>query len=267
MDVGLRQGCVLSPLLFIVYINWIDKCSQADECNTNGNCKISRLLFADDLVLLFSTESGLQRALNSFADACNTAGMKISTTKTVVLHLSRNLDQCVLPVNGATLRQVEKFKYLGVAFTSDGRQDEELDTRIGKASAVMRALHDSVVMKRELSKKAKLSVFKAVLVPLLTYGHESWVLTERMRSQVPASESRFLKKIEGVTLFNKLRSSEIRKSLNIKPLLLQIERSQLRWFGHVSRIPQERLPKQALLAKANGRRSVGRLRTRWTDCI
>ena len=70
VGVGLRQGCVLSPLLFIVYMNWIDKCSQADGCATIGNCKISRLLFADDLVLLSSTESGLQRALNSFADAC-----------------------------------------------------------------------------------------------------------------------------------------------------------------------------------------------------
>ena len=191
VGVGLRQGCVLSPLLFIVYMNWIDKYSQADECATIGNCEISRLLFADDLVLLSSTESGLQRALNSFADACNTAGMKISTAKTEVLHLSRNPDQCVLQVNGATLKQVEKFKYLGVAFTSDGRQDEELDTRIGKASAVMRALHYSVVMKRELSKKAKLSIFKAVFVPILTYGHESWVMTERMRSQVQASEMRF----------------------------------------------------------------------------
>ena len=76
-----------------------------------------------------------------------------------------------------------------------------------------------------------------------------------------------LRRIEGVTLFNKVRSSEIRKSLNIEPLLLQIERSQLRWFGHVSRMPQERLPKQALLAKADGRRPVGQPRTRWTDYI
>ena len=192
-------------------MNWIDKCSQADECATIGNCKISRLLFADDLVLLSSTESGLQCALNSFADACNTAGMKISTAKTEVFHLSRNPDQCVLQVNGATLKQVEKFMYLEVAVTSDGRQDEELDTRIGKASAVMRALHYSVVMKRELSKKAKLSIFKAVFVPILTYGHESWVMTERMRSIVQASEMRFLRRIEAVTLFNKVRSSEIRK--------------------------------------------------------
>ena len=122
-------------------MNWINKCSQADECATIGNCKISLLLFADGLVLLSSTESGLQRALNSFAYACNTAGMKISTAKTQGLHLSRNPDQCVLQVNRATLKQVEQFKYLGIAFMSDGRQDEKLDTRIGKASAVMRALH------------------------------------------------------------------------------------------------------------------------------
>ena len=271
VGVGLLQGCVLSPLLFIVYMNWIEKCSQADECATIGNCKISRLLSADDLVLLSSTESSLQRALNSFADECNTTGMKISTAKTEVLYLSRNPDQCVLQVNGVTLKQVEKFKYLGVALTSDGRQDEELDTRISKASAVMRALHHSVVMKRELPKKARLSIFKAVFVPILTYGHESWVMTERMRSQVrsqvQASEMRFLQRIEGVTLFNKVRSSEIGKSLNIEPLLLRIERSQLRWFGHVSRTPQERLPKQALLAKANERKPVGRPRTKWTDYI
>ena len=76
-----------------------------------GNCKISRLLFADDLVLLSSTESGLQRTLSSFVDACDTVEIKITTVKTEVLCLSKNSDQCVLQGNGATLKQVEKFKY------------------------------------------------------------------------------------------------------------------------------------------------------------
>ena len=67
-----------------------------------------------------------------------------------------------------------------------------------------------------------------------------------MRSQVQASEMRFLRRIEGFTLCNKVRSSQNKKMFNIKPLLLRIERSQLRWFGHVSRMPQERLPKQGL---------------------
>ena len=68
-------------------------------------------------------------------------------------------------MNGATLKQAEKFNYLGVAFTSDGRQDEELDTQIGKTCAVMRALHYSVVMKQELSEKAKHSICETVFVP------------------------------------------------------------------------------------------------------
>ena len=124
----------------------MDKLSRTDKCVTIGRCKINRLLFAD-LVLLTSSESGLQQALNGFAAACNIAGMKTCTSKTEVLQLLRNLVQCSLQVGSVSQKQVEKFKYLGVAFTSDGRQDEELDVRSGKTSAVMRALHYSVVLK------------------------------------------------------------------------------------------------------------------------
>ena len=58
--------------------------------------------------------------------------MKISAAKTEVFYLLRIPDQCVLQVNGVTLKQVEKFNYFGVAFTSDKRQDKELDTQIGR---------------------------------------------------------------------------------------------------------------------------------------
>ena len=51
---------------------------------------------------------------------------------------------------------MEKFKYLGVAFSNDGRQGNELDTHIGKASAVMHQLYQSVVLKQELCTKTKL---------------------------------------------------------------------------------------------------------------
>ena len=66
----------------------------------------------------------------------------------------------------------------------------------------MRALRSFVAMKRELSKKAKLSIFRSVFVHILTYGHEPWVMTERERSQVQAFEMMFLRRIERVKLFN-----------------------------------------------------------------
>ena len=121
VSVGFNQGCALSPLLFIIYMNWMDKLSRTDVCFTIERRKINRLLFADDLVLLASSESGLPHALNGFGAACGITGMKFSTSKTEVLHLSRNFVQCSLQVGRVSLKQVEKFKYLGVAFTSDGR--------------------------------------------------------------------------------------------------------------------------------------------------
>ena len=69
----------------------MDKLSQTDECVTIGRCKISRLLFADDLVLLASSESGRQHALNDFVAACDIAGIKFSISKTEVLQLSENV--------------------------------------------------------------------------------------------------------------------------------------------------------------------------------
>jgi len=75
-----RQACVLLPLFFINYMNWRDKRRKTNEYAMIGNCKTNRLLITDDLVLLSTIESGLQRALNNFAAACDNAGMKINTT-------------------------------------------------------------------------------------------------------------------------------------------------------------------------------------------
>ena len=71
--------------------------------------------------------------------------MKTSTKITEVFSLSKNPIRWRQHVNSNTLQQAEKFKYLGVVFTSDGRQNKEIDARIGKANVVLRELHSSVV--------------------------------------------------------------------------------------------------------------------------
>jgi len=88
---------------------------------------------------------------------------------------------------------------IGVVFASDGRWSEEIDTRIGKANAVLRELYRSVGTKQDLSNTTKLSVFKLVFVPILPCGNESWVMTERILTQVQAPEMGFLRRVHGVT--------------------------------------------------------------------
>ena len=64
----------------------------------------------------------------------------------------------------------------------------EADRQIGAASAVMQVLYWTIVVKKELSLKAKLLIYKLVYSPTLTYGHKLWVVTERMRSRIQAAE-------------------------------------------------------------------------------
>jgi len=88
--------------------------------------------------------------------------MKISTKSTEVLRLPANPRECMLQVSASKLWQLENFKYLGVVgslFTSEGRWGEEIDTRIGKANAILRELDRSVATKREISNAAQLSFF------------------------------------------------------------------------------------------------------------
>ena len=97
-------------------------------------------------------------------------------------------------------------------------------------------------MKRELSRKAKLSIYQSIYVPALTYGHELWVMTERTRSRVQAAEMSFLRRVAGLSLRDRVRSSVIREELGVDPLLLRVERSQMRWLGHLVRMPPGHLP-------------------------
>ena len=141
VSVGLRQGCSLSPIPFFIYTDRIVKKSESCDEVMIGDRTVQRLLFADDLVLLDSTQNSLQQALDRFSDACSVAEMKISAAKTETMCLSRRPKQSSLQNGGVPLKQSEKFKYIGVSFTSDGRQNSIFDIRIGKASALMRQLH------------------------------------------------------------------------------------------------------------------------------
>uniref|UniRef100_A0A671UNG7 Reverse transcriptase domain-containing protein n=2 Tax=Sparus aurata TaxID=8175 RepID=A0A671UNG7_SPAAU len=267
VHVGLRQGCPLSPVLFITFMDRISRRSHGPEGIWFGSQWISSLLFADDVVLLAPSSRDLQHVLGRFAAECEAAGMRISTSKSEAMVLDRKKVACSLQVGGEFLPQVEEFKYLGVLFTSEGRMEREIDRRIGAAAAVMRSLYRSVVVKRELSRKAKLSIYQSIYVPTLTYGHELWVMTERIRSRIQAAEMSFLRRVAGRSLRDRVKSSVTREELRVEPLLLHIERSQLRWLGHLFRMPPGRLPREVFLACPSGRRPRGRPRTRWCDYV
>ncbi|KAK3542716.1 hypothetical protein QTP70_000099 [Hemibagrus guttatus] len=245
----------------------ISRHSQGLEGVRFGDHRISSLIFAEDVVLLAPSSLDLQHALGRFAAECEAAGMRDSTSKSEAMVLSRKKVACTLQIGGELLPQVEEFKYLGVLFTSEGRMDREIDRWSGAATAVMRSMYWSVVVKKELSRKAKLSIYQSIYVPTLTYGHELWVMTERVRSRIQTAEMSFLRRVVGRSLRDRVKSSVTWKELGVEPLLLHNERGQLRWLGHLFRMPPGRLPGEVFWACPTGKRPQGRPRTRWRDYV
>ena len=75
--VGLRQGCPLSPILFIIFMDRISRRSQGIEGVRFGDLRIGSLLFVDDVVLVASSDHELQLSLERFAAECKAAGIII----------------------------------------------------------------------------------------------------------------------------------------------------------------------------------------------
>ncbi|TWW74459.1 R2 Retrovirus-related Pol polyprotein from type I retrotransposable element [Takifugu flavidus] len=265
--VGLRQGCPLSPVLFITFMNRISRRSWGVEGVEFGGRKILSLVFADDVVLLAPLSKDIQHMLGRFATKCEVAGMRISTFKSESMVLAWKKAECLLRVGEEVLPQVEEFKYLGILFTSEGRMERKIDRRSGAASAVMQVFNRSVMVKKELSRKAKLSIYRLIYVPILTYGHQRWVMTERTRLWIQAAKMSFLRRVAGLNLRDRVRSSDVQEELGVELLLLHIKRSQLGWLRHLARMPSGCLPLEVFQTCPTGRRPHGWPKTRWRDYI
>ena len=72
IDRGVRQGDSLSPTLFNIYVNDISNLFIQDKSSPLilDTTKIGSLLFADDLLLISESQTGLQNSLNELSDYC-----------------------------------------------------------------------------------------------------------------------------------------------------------------------------------------------------
>jgi len=65
----------------------------------------------------------------------------------------------------------------------------------------------------------KVTIYKTILRPILTYGGESWTLTTATKSKIQTAEMRVLRLIKGVSCRDRLRNEDIRKELDVKSIL------------------------------------------------
>nr|KAG5701747.1 hypothetical protein BaRGS_004349 [Batillaria attramentaria] len=112
---GVRQGCILSPTIFLVVIDWIMR--GTTEGSTTGiqwtfTKQLEDLDFADDISLLSHKQQHAQSKLTRLAEEAGKRGLKINTSKTEVMRLN-NKQGRPLQLHGEDIKETERFVYLG----------------------------------------------------------------------------------------------------------------------------------------------------------
>ena len=290
---GVKQGCVLAPTLFsLVFTAMLSYAySTADDdlllrTRTDGGafnlrrlqaktkvtiCPVRELLFADDCALVASSEEKMQESLDHFSVACDNFGLTISAKKTEVLHQPAPHQEYTEPhikVNDTQLSNTEKFTYLGSTISRSVSIDEEVDLRISKASSAFGRLREKVWDRRGITSKTKIKVYRAVVLTSLLYGCESWTVYERHSKKLNRFHLNSLRKILKIRWWDKVPDTEVLEKANLPSIPTLLKKAQLRWAGHVTRMPDSRLPKQLFYGElVEGKRLRGGPKKRFKDSL
>lgn len=142
MLTGVKQGCLLSPFLFLLCIDWTMKHTTYNK-KTGFQWSLKEQLedldFADDIALLSHSHQEMQEKSQLLEETAAALGLNINGLKTKVMQISNKSTNPIIIV-GQTLEEVNKFTSLGSAVPVDGGTEEDVKARIGKARATFNIL-------------------------------------------------------------------------------------------------------------------------------
>lgn len=174
-DSGVKQGCLLSPLLFAMYLNDLH-----DEIGGGlyvDDLNIRLLKYADDIVLLADDVDVLQSMINNLEIYCNNWGMIVNLSKSKIMVFKnggRDLDREKWTYKGNEVEKVKTYTYLGVTLTPKLSFTQHVMERTIKAKSSINMTWKDFFAQKDIPLSLKIKLFCAVSRAILCYAAQIW---------------------------------------------------------------------------------------------
>ncbi len=255
---------MLSPDLFSIYTEMIMRSIADKEGIKVGGVNITNLRYADDTAIIADTEEKLQALLDIIVKESERMGLSINKKKTFSMVISKKEKPptCRIKIQEERITCVNQFVYLGSMITSDGRSEKEIRRRIGIAKTAFKKMAN-VLASRNIRKETRIRILKCYIWSTLTYGCETWTISQKTQKQIEAVEMWFLRRMLKVPWVHRLTNREVLEKAETRSLMKAIIRRQIKFFGHAMR--RESLQHLATTGKFDGKKARGRQRRTFLD--
>ena len=273
---GVRQGCILSPLLFSIIINEImreatQNLSDKESYLYLNNSRLYDFDYADDLAIFSESLEGLEALYREVKKVASDWLLKINCSKTKIMHICRSdtniQNGTTVSLDGDSFEAINSFKYLGSIISRDGSSRPNVEKRIMMGNTVFQRMKTFFRRKRA-SLHLRKRVFNTCVLSVLLYGSESWTLTPALYSKLESFQNQCLRDMLNLTWEDKISNKELHQRVpGYTSIASLIRRRRLRWFGKLLNMEESRICKQLLKWKPEGRRPRGRPPKSWISQV
>ena len=282
---GIRQGCPLSPYLFLLVMTCVDYDVRSRSSGYVTNSRIpgvdfDAVYFADDTILFSTSPRGLNELLKHMEECSGHYGLKLNRAKCHSMNMHR--DSNIHFGDGTVLDKTQDVTYLGNNLNQTVNLNREITQRIQEAMTTWRRL--ALFWKASnVSKKWQLVIYDAVIKSKLLYNLETVFLTQSLRKKLEAFQLRGLRQILKIpTTFIDRRWTNARvyelasqtaypqdPNRSVRPITVDLDERRIRLAGHILRAPntdplrQVTYEPDSAQPKHIGKRRIGRPRQQW----
>jgi hypothetical protein len=263
---GVRQGCILSPILFNIYSEEVFKTAleeSTEGIKINGEI-INNIRYADDTVILASSMEELSCLMSKIQKTSAQYGLRLNITKTKWMLVSKTQQppqQLIL--DNERIEHVDSYIYLGTTVNSNWDQAKEIRIRVEKARASFTSMKQ-IFTSKSLTLPLKIRLLKCYVFPVLLYGMEAWTMTATLMKKVEAFEMWAYRRILRISWTEHVTNEEVLRRIGKeREVGISIKKRKLEYLGHVMRHNKYRVLQLIVQGKIDSRRGPGRRRHSW----